>query len=305
MSEAGSERAAPSDAEARPRLPPAGRERQGALLSLAGIFLLTIMDVGIKHVAGLYPTFQVAMLRFWIGGVAIALVAAVIRPGWPSRETAVVNGLRSVLIALMASMFFFALATLPLAEAMALSFLSPVFLALLGRSVLGEPVGPRIGLALVAGFIGMVVIVGGKIGGSGYQDAALLGALAAFCSAFIYALSMTLLRSRATRDPIVTIVLFQNFGPALILTVPGMWVWQPVSPVDLAIFLGIGIVGAAGHLALAMAFARAPAARLAPLEYTALVWGVGLGYLIFGEIPDAATVAGALLIIASAYLTSR
>ena len=105
-----------------------------ALRATAGIAVLSGMDAVIKGMAAHYPVLQVTFLRFVFGTLVAAGVVAVLRPGWPSRETAIANGLRSVIAVLTATTFFYALSELPLAETLVLSFLAPMFVALFGLS---------------------------------------------------------------------------------------------------------------------------------------------------------------------------
>ena len=272
---------------------------------LAGGALLTFMDVLIKQVSVNYATAQVAFLRYVFGFLLIAAITAYVRPGWPSGEAIRVNGVRSLLAVAMSLCFFFALKTLPLGETIALSFLSPVFLALFGSWFLGEQLTGRIWLALGIGFLGMLAIVSGKLEGAGTGEMALLGAGAAFISALFYALSAVLLRSRAVQDKVTTIVFIQNLGPAVILALPAIWVWRAPDAYDLGQFAAIGSIGTCGHLMLSHAFARAEAARLAPFEYTALIWGGLFGFLFFGEVPAAMTLAGVGLIVVGAVVAGR
>ena len=120
-----------------------------------------------------------------------------------------------------------------------------------------------------------------------------------------YAFSVVLLRQRAQRDKFMHIVLFQNVGPMLLISPFAFAVWQAPSAAHLAWFVIMGALGVSGHILLTTAFAKAEAARLAPLEYTALVWAALLGYAVFGEVPTLATLAGGILIIAAALVTSR
>lgn len=292
-------------AKALPETAPARRVDPAIAEAVAGIALLSVMDAIIKGVAARYPVVEVAFMRFLVGSVVMAGVLCVARPGWPSRETLVVNGGRALLVVATATTFFYALSTLPLAETLALSFLAPVFIAMLGALILRERLDRRIVGALAAGFAGMVVIVSGKAGGASLSGAALAGAIAAVASAVTYALAMVLLRARAAKDPVVTIVALQNGVPALILLVPALLVWATPTPRDAVLFGAIGVLGVSGHLLLARAFAKAEAARLAPLEYTALVWAVILGLVFFGEVPTLSTLAGAALIIGGALVASR
>jgi drug/metabolite transporter (DMT)-like permease len=286
-------------------LAPAASLRRLVLVAVAAEGLLTLMDALIKLLSARYPALQIAFLRFGFGLVGAGLYAAWDRPGWPTREAVLYNGLRTVLIVVTATTFFFALARLPLADAIALSFISPVLTALFGITLLGERLDWRIAVALAAGFVGMLLIVAGKMGGAGLDRDAALGAAAVVVSAVGYALNIIVLRHRATRDPLSQIVLFQNLGPALLLVLPALWVWTPLTWLDAALFALIGTLGVTAHTMLAHAFARIEAARLAPVGYVTLVWGVLLGALFFAEVPGLATLTGAVLIVLGTLLTRR
>jgi S-adenosylmethionine uptake transporter len=275
------------------------------LLAVAAEGLLTLMDALIKLLSARYPALQIAFLRFAFGLVGASLYAAWSRPGWPTREALLHNGMRALLIVVTAVTFFFALARLPLADAIALAFISPVLTALFGATLLGERLDWRIGVALAAGLLGMLLIVGGKVGGTGLSDQALLGAAAVVISAIGYALNIVVLRHRATRDPLAQIVLFQNLGPAVLLAVPVLWAWTPLTLADTALFALIGTIGVTAHTLLAHAFARIEAARLAPVGYVTLAWGVLFGVVFFAEVPGWPTLAGAALIVLGTLFTQR
>jgi drug/metabolite transporter (DMT)-like permease len=277
--------------------------RAGAVLRAASaIAVLSLMDAVIKAMAARYPTLQVAFLRFGFGLLVATAALALARPGLPTRETLIANAGRAVLTVLTATTFFFALGELPLAEALVLTFLSPMFVALFGVLMLGERPDRRIVTALVAGFAGVLVVVSDQLEAGARS---LTGVAAALVSAVCYAFGLVLLRARAQRDPIVYIVFLQNLGAALIL-LPGAYVaWQPLTWPDLGSFALIGALGVGGHFLLTSAFARAEAARLASLEYTALIWAALLGYVFFQEVPTLATAVGAPLIVAGAVVASR
>jgi drug/metabolite transporter (DMT)-like permease len=274
------------------------------LQGAAGIAVLTVMDAIIKAVSARYAVSEVTFLRFGCGAVIAAAALPVLRPGLPSRETLVAHGGRAFITVGAATSFFFALGQLPLAKALVLSFLSPMFLALFGALILGERVDGRIVLALVAGFANTLVVVSDQIDPAG-GTRSLAGAAAALFSALCYALGQTLLRARAQRDPLIIIVVLQNLGPAVLLAPFAYAVWRMPTPGDFALFTVIGALGVSGHVLLTTAFARAEAARLAPLDYTSLIWAVTLGYIWFGEVPTLATIIGAALIIGGTLLASR
>lgn len=274
------------------------------MLAVAGIGLLSLMDSLIKDMSGRFHTFEIAFLRYLLGVIFAGLVVAVIRPGWPTRAALIINGSRSFIVAITATCFFYALSTLPQAEAVALSFLSPIFLALFGIVLLKEKPNPKIWVALALGLVGMAIIVGPRMAGQ-YSDQAVFGAAAAFVSAITFALAMVLLRARARHDAISMIVFIQNVGPALILLIPAWLVWKPLTGAEWGQFAMIGALGTAGHLLLARAFALAEASALAPIEYTSLVWAVVLGYAFFGEWPSLWVFAGAALIVVGTWVTGK
>jgi S-adenosylmethionine uptake transporter len=279
--------------------------RTAVLLTAFGEAVLTLMDAIIKSTTARYPILEVTFLRFAAGSLFALLLLAVMRPGRPTREAVLANSARALLVVVTATSFFFALARLPLADAIALAFIAPVLMALFGMLLLGERVDRRILAALAAGFAGMIVIVAGEAGRGSYSSDAWLGAAACLVSAVSYALVVVLLRVRAQRDAVPVILLFQTAAPALMLALPAALVWVPPEPRDLALFGLVGAIGIAGHFALAEAFARVEAARLAPVHYTTLAWGVLLGWLAFGDVPGLTTLLGAGMIVAATLLAQR
>lgn len=275
------------------------------LIAAFGIGVLNLMDGTIKEATSRYPAIEVAFLRFVVGAAISLAVVLATRTGWPTWDAIRANGLRSMLVAMTATLFFYALSVLPLIDAIGVSFTSPFFVVLFGALMLGERLDARIWLALGLGLAGMLIILGGQLGQSTYTDAAWIGALAAVGSTLSYALSMVLLRARARKDPLLIIVLMHSLGPGLILAAPALWVWVPVSGPDLLLFFTMGGLGFVGHLALGLAFSRAEAARLAPVEFTALVWGSLIGFFAFGEVPGLFTLAGTALIVLGTILNSR
>jgi drug/metabolite transporter (DMT)-like permease len=291
-----------------------------ALLAFIAIFVLSVMDAMIKGASAQFGTLQVVLLRFAMGALVMTGLFAVLFPGWPSWEAIRVNGLRGFLVVFTAISFFYALAVLPLAEVLALSFLSPIFIATLGVVLLKEHASRQTLFGLLLGTLGMLVMVFGMKDDS-ELDRPMLGIAAAIASAFSYSLAIVLLRARALKDPVVTIVFIQHLVPSIIVTVlvlivvylvtPGMaaiphvLTFKALGMQDLLWFLGIGLCGAIGHFVLASAFARAEAAKLAPMDYTSLIWAVLFGFLFFSEVPELLTLAGSALIAFGAWVAGR
>ncbi len=169
--------------------------------------------------------------------------------------------------------------------------------------LLKEKLDARIWQALGFGIAGMLVMVWPRL--QGQVSGAGLGVAAALFSAVTYAFNLILLRRIALKEHPAVIVAFQNGGPALLLAVPAALAFVPLTGHDVLVYLAAGALGVAGHLMLTSAFARAEASRLAPLEYTALIWASLLGYAFFDEVPLITTYAGAVLIVAGAIAISR
>lgn len=274
-----------------------------ALRAVLGIALLTAMDAVIKAQMQQHPFLLALFMRFAAGAVCAIVVVAVLRPARPTRTSLIGNSIRIPLVIVTAGSFFYSISVLPLAEALTLSFLAPVFVALLGALILKERLDGRILQALGFGLAGMLVMVWPRLQGG--VTGAELGVAAALISAVSYAFNLILLRTIAVKEHPAIIVLFQNAGPALCLAWPAYYVFQPMSGGDLLTYFSAGALGVAGHFSLTSAFARAPASRLAPIEYTALVWASQLGWFVFSEVPLWTTYAGAVLIVAGALAVSR
>jgi S-adenosylmethionine uptake transporter len=274
-----------------------------ALRALLGIALLTAMDGVVKAQMQTHPFIVALFMRFAMGGVCALAVLAILRPPAPTRASVIGNSIRVPVVVLTAGSFFYSISVLPLAEALTLAFLAPVFVALLGGLLLKEKMDAPIWQALGFGVAGMLVMVWPRL--QGQVSGAGLGVAAALFSAVTYAFNLILLRRIALKEHPAVIVAFQNCGPALLLAVPAALAFVPLTGNDILVYLAAGALGVAGHLMLTSAFARAEASRLAPLEYTALIWASLLGYVFFDEVPLITTYAGAVLIVAGAIAISR
>ena len=275
----------------------------GAMMAAtAAIGVLTVMDGIVKHVSTELATPQIVFLRYMSGAICAAIVFRIAGTVRPSTAAVRAHALRSLAVALTATSFFYALATLQLAVAMALGFTAPIFIALFAALTLGERPGRATWVAIAIGFAGVLVVLSGELSEAGRTT--WLGVAAALFSAVAYAVVMVMLKNRAALDPVPTIVLLQNVLAGLFMTPAGLWAWSPLS-LTAALWLAlIGVLGTVGHLAMAWAYGRAEASRLGVLEYTAFVWAALIGVVFFAEIPSLSTVAGACLIIAGALLVA-
>lgn len=269
---------------------------------LLAVLVFALMDVCLKTLSTHYPPFQGAFLR---GASSLPLVLAwalatrgwrdLIRVRWP------LHLLRGVLgVAMMAS-FVFALRTLPLSTAYTIFFVGPLLITALSVPILKEHVGPRRWAAIAIGMAGVLVVM--RPSGQGMASWA---ALAVLLSALGYALSALtvriLARTDSTQAMVVWLMALMMLG-AGILALPQ---WVPLRGEHFAIIAGLGIAGALGQWAITEAFRLGEASLLAPLEYTALIWGIVFDLTLWGVLPDAMTWLGGAIIIASGlYLLRR
>lgn len=279
------------------------RSTQAVLVAIAGIGLLSLMDAAVKEVATAVPTWEIVFLRYLFGTAFALPMFLAHQRRLPPIEVLRAHLLRAIAVVITATTFFYALGALPLAVTLALSFTSPIMIALLARVGLGERATTGVLIAIAVGFLGVLTVLAGELQRSG--TGTLLGIAAATTAAASYAVAMVSLKARAMRDPVPTIVLLQN-GFAMLLIAPfALTIWTPPTWGQLGWFALIGLLGTAGHVALAWAYRHADASRLGAIEYTAFLWAVGLGFVFFGEVPSATTFAGAALIMAGAFVAVR
>jgi drug/metabolite transporter (DMT)-like permease len=265
------------------------------------------MDSVIKLMAPRYGALQLAFFRFAAGSVFAVLLWAWQRSPLPGRRAWRVHGLRTIFLVISLVCFIHALRLLPLAQAVAISYASPVLVALLAIPLLRERPPPVLWAALALAGCGVCVALGPELlaasaPGSG---TALEGMLSAALAALAFAFVLLLARHQAQREPLWTILLVQNLLPLLVLAIPAAWTWNAVTPTDLPLIALAGALGTAGLLSISFAFTHLPASRVAPLEYTGLVWAAGLGYFLFGEVPTLRTAASAALIVGGCLLLLR
>jgi drug/metabolite transporter (DMT)-like permease len=283
----------------------------GAACAMAGATLFSINDMAIKFLSGDYALHQIVFLRAIVGlalTLAIALPLAgglaVLRTRRPG-----MHALRAACVIAVNTLFFLALAAMPIADATALFFVSPLAIAALSFAVLGERVGPWRWAAVGIGLLGVIVMLRP---GSGTMQAAALLPLGA---ALAYAAMNLITRSIGGTERAVTMAVYTQLGflvagalmglatghgrfaaqedPSLAFLLRG-WGWP--APTDLPIFLMIGAASAGGAFLLSQAYRVAEAGLAAPFEYIALPLAVVWGVTIFGDLPDAAALAGMALI---------
>jgi len=272
--------------------------------AFAGIALYSIMDAVMKAVSieiGAYNTLV------WRLGVAVLLTGAVYaftRPAKPSRAAMRAHLGRSVLVAAMATSFFWGIVRVPLAEAIALSFIAPLIALGLAAFFLKEAIGARSVLGSLLGLAGVAVVVAGRVGGT-HSPETVLGMTAILFSAVVYAMNLVVARHQAQLAKPLEIAFFQNLFVFGLLALAAPWLLAVPAAQHWPGIVAAALLAIVSLLLLSWAYARAEAQVLLPVEYTAFIWASLMGWWVFGEKLTVATIAGTILIVAGCLLAAR
>jgi drug/metabolite transporter (DMT)-like permease len=274
------------------------------LIALIAIAMGSGIDAVVKGLAPQAGLHHLLAWRFLFGGlISLAVFRAQKRPA-PSWEAIRFHALRGVLQLGAAFTFFFALMHLPLAVATIIGFTAALMVPFVARALLSERVTMLALVATVIGFSGAALAVMGRPQTGTASDHWMLGIASCFLAAFLYALVLVMLRMRATHEDATTIAMFTNTVPAIALlpVTFGAFGWPDWN--DLPFFALLGVAGYSVWYLMTLAYARAPAQQLAPLEYTALIWSGLFGSVFFAEYPGWQTWLGAVIIIAACLIVA-
>jgi S-adenosylmethionine uptake transporter len=273
-------------------------------VAAAGIGVFSLMDAAMKDLVIALGAFNAVVWRNMIGSALTGALFVGTRQSWPTSEVLRLHAWRSFVVAVMAISFFWALARLPLAEAIGLSFIAPVIALFLAAILLGEKIGREAILASIAGLGGVAIILVGKFSGE-YDENALWGVAGVLFSAVIYAYNLVLARQQAQVAGPIEIAFFQNLLVSAVLMLAGPWLLMPITLVNLPMLLAAAALAIIALLLLSWAYARAEAQILIPVEYTAFVWAAVFGWMFFSEPVTVWTVAGTALIVAGSLVAAR
>lgn len=267
---------------------------RGVLAMVAGAGLLTLSDAVSKHLTQNYPIGQVICLR-QLAGFMFILPYAVSVTGLGALRVVNRGGqfLRALLFAASAGLIVWSLSLLPISLVTVVLFSTPVFVALFSVPLLGERVDGRQWLAIGGGFVGVMLIV--RPAGGGFEWAALLPLTAALINAFRDVYTRRLSRTESSISVL--------FWSGLMVMVAGLVTsplgWQRVDAEGIAWFLAAGFFNASAHFMVIEALRLGRAAVVVPFRYTGLLWAMLVGFLVWGETPDAWMLAGAAVVVAS------
>jgi len=274
---------------------------RGAVWVLGAALALSAMGACVKLLGSRLDSLQIAFFRSLFG--LLVVVPFIHRQGgaWAVLRTRRLGALfvRAVLGvgAMLAS--FYALTRLPLADAVTLAFTQPLFSIPLAAIVLHETIRAPRWIATACGFAGVTIMVGPS--GAEYGVAALVGIAGAFLVACVRIMVKQL---SATERPLTILVWFGVFSTLLSLA-PALAVWQAPSAGEYVLLALVGALAAGAQTLIIWGLRAGEASAVVPFEYSRLLFAAGFGYLIFGDLPGVATLAGAAVIVASSVFLGR
>ncbi|MUV12888.1 EamA family transporter [Lysobacter sp. HX-5-24] len=269
---------------------------------LIAVLMFALMDSALKMLSVHYPPFQVAAIR-GLASLPLVLTWALVTVGLIPlfRVRWSLHLLRGVLGIVMMVAFVYALKSLPLSTTYSIFFVAPLLITALSVPFLKEKVGPRRWTAIAIGLVGVLVVL--RPTGQGVLS---LAGMAVLLSALAYAISAITVRLLAKTDSVQSMMVWLLAMMAIGAGALAYPDWVPVQREHWPLIAFLGVAGAFGQYAITLAFKWGEASLIAPLEYTALVWGVCLDLFFWGVLPDTVTWIGAAIIIASGlYLLRR
>jgi drug/metabolite transporter (DMT)-like permease len=273
--------------------PASGRIGFAIGLMLAAMLLFSMNDALGKWLVGTYSPAQLLLIRSL---AALAILAALLgRAGLAASvrvDRPALHVLRTLLSTADVSFFYIAVIYLPLADIMAFYLAAPIFVAALSPLLLGEQIGWRRWTAILAGFVGVLIALAPSAASFA------LPALLAIAGSVCFALFVLTTRALGAA-PGGVLVLWQTIGALIVGLVVSPFTWTPPSAVDWGLLALLGVVSMGAHLCVTRSLKLAPAAAVAPYQYTLLVWAVLFGYAVFGDVPTAEMLVGGGLIVAA------
>jgi drug/metabolite transporter (DMT)-like permease len=275
----------------------------GVVLMLVFCLFAPLLDVSAKLAASSVPVGQITAARFVVQGALMLPVSLAMGLSLAlSRRMLGMVFLRAAFLMLSTVCFVAAIAVMPVADALAIAFVEPFVLLLLGRLIFGDEVGPRRIAAAAVGFGGALLVIQPSLAAFGSVALLPLG------TAFTFAFYMLVTRSMSQDMHPVTLQTHTSMA-GMVLCLPVLWLGDggglalidPVMPQGMAWLwlFGVGFWAAVSHICMTYALKYAPSATLAPLHYLEIVVAVALGYMVFGDFPDLMTWAGIAVICGS------
>ncbi|MEL6510250.1 MAG: DMT family transporter [Pseudomonadota bacterium] len=272
----------------------------GILLMVATTFVFAAQDGISRHLAGEYNVLMIVMIRYWFFAAFVIAVAR--RRAGGIRQAAQTEQLplqifRGALLAIEICVMVGAFVLLGLIESHAIFAAYPLIIAALSGPILGEAVGWKRWIAIGVGFIGVLIIL--QPGVTVFSPAAIVPLV----SALMFALYGLLTRFAARKDSSATSFFWTGVTGAVVMTVIGIWFWEPMTGTDWAWMALLCVTGAFGHYLLIRCYELAEASSLQPFAYLQLVFASALGLVVFNETLEMNVVIGASIVVSAGLFT--
>ncbi len=263
---------------------------RGACCALGASLMMALMGGAVRMASADIPNEMVVFLRNVFGLLVLwpwirrAGLSGLATDQWPGHLLRSLTGLSAMYC------FFYAIARLDLAQAVLLNFSAPVYIAPIAWLWLGEAITGRLALAALTGFAGVALIL--KPGMAPLSTDAAIGAL----SGLLAAIAMVSLRSMAPSEPPIRAVFYFSAIGSVVSAVPLAWAFEAPAPVTLLIMAAAGVCATLGQILLTTGYRLAPAARVGPYLYSTVLFATLIGWVVWHEVPDLLSTAGALLV---------
>ncbi len=276
----------------------------GALVGIGWMVLTGILFVAVtgivRHLGSDLPAVEAAFIRYAFGLVLVLPVLIKLRYHYPGHRTMSLFGTRGLIHGCAVMLWFYAMARIPIAEVTAIGYTAPLFTTIGAALFLGEKLHARRILAILAGFLGALIILRPGL------EVIKLGALAQLTAAPLFAVSFLLAkRLTSTQDPAIIVAMLSVFCTIVLL--PGaLWQWRTPTGTELFWLLLTAVIATIGHYTLTRAIEAAPITVTQPISFLQLVWATILGFVMFGEAVDPIVILGGGVIIGAAtYISHR
>jgi len=265
---------------------------RGMALMFLAVVLYSLNDALVKWLVSTYHPMQIMFCRsFFTWLPLLSMIPR--RNSWQNSTShkKPYHALRAIILALSLPFYIFAFKVLPLADAYAITFIAPLFMAIFSIPILGEKIEKHAWIAILMGFSGVLIMM--RPGSAVFS----LGGLSALIGGFLWALGLVLGRKLSQTESDFSLSVW-FLGVCFLLSSLFMpFYWQPTPLSDWGLFFISGIIGGTGLLAITRAFSLAPASIIGPIDYLILVFGALIGYMVWGDIPDIFVVIGALILV--------
>jgi drug/metabolite transporter (DMT)-like permease len=279
--------------------PAPNRNAAGILLMSVAVLMFTLNDVLGKWLVATYSVAQVLVLRSIAALVVLAPViwkiglAPLLEPKRPRLQL-----IRVALGTLEVAAFYWAVGMMPLADTLAFWMAMPIFVAVASAVILKERLEPARVVAVVLGFVGVVLALGAGL------DSGWLPMVVALCGVSIYSAYLMVTRAlRGTAAPVLAV--YQMAGALVFGLVMAPFAWVPVAFVDGLLLMALGVVGVLAHLAVTRSLALAPASVVVPWQYAMILWGILFGWMFFNEVPEPLMLGGVAVIVSAGLWLTR